>query len=278
MSHARSYVRHKYEVQELPNSRFLRTLFSYDSKYIGFENLYSLEKVFHLVNSRCLALKANWEFVIPSINLLWNPSTLIICCEKDFIAPIEFWRMHKLRHVEFPNRNLYLPNPPSIDKDITIMENLETLKGMDDFSLSEDVVKRIPNIEKLDVNYSVELLERVNYLSYLHCLSKLESLRLWIYSLKDRNYVLKMSFPLSLKKLTLSLLSSFELEDVMPTIGSLPLLQKLRLYDGRFRTREWETVEGQFLSLKSLTLWEWRDFEKWTVLESFISCIKCHFY
>ena len=269
MSHARSYVHHKREVSKFPNSRFLRTLYAYDTQY---KHFYALENVSHLVNSRYLAFSFIWKNVIPSINLLWNLHTLMIQCLDDFIAPIEIWKMHKLRHVSFYTVRLHLPSPPSIVNDIIIMENLEVLKGVKDFSLSEDVVKRIPNIKKLNLKFelrnSAEVVERVNRLSYLQCLTKLESFNLIEIPYVRTKFVLKMSFPPSLKKSSLFLENVFEWEDILPMIGSLPLLQKLILYGGRFRTGEWETNEDQFPSLKSLTLNSCDDLENWTVLES----------
>ncbi|XP_047962136.1 putative late blight resistance protein homolog R1C-3 [Salvia hispanica] len=268
MSHVRSYVCVDNEISELRNSRLLRTLYAYDTTDGQRGCAYSPESVFHSVNSRYLAFRANWECVIPSINLLWNLHTLIINCSKDFFAPVEIWKMHNLRHVDFLQGKLHLPDPPSIDKDVTIMENLEMIKGVNNFNLSEDVVKRIRNIKKLDMKYDVKLLDRVNYVSYLQCLSELESLTLWVLSFDDGECLLKkMSFPRSLKKLTLFLPSNFELEDILQTIGSLPLLRQLSLYGGRFGTREWETVEGQFPRLKSLTLYGCRDLENWTRIE-----------
>ncbi|XP_042025857.1 putative late blight resistance protein homolog R1A-3 isoform X1 [Salvia splendens] len=267
MSHARSYVCRTLEFQELPNSRFLRTtLNAHDSPYALCRC--SSEHVFHLVNTRYLAFEIDLKYVIPSINLLWNLHTLIIRCWDDFIAPIEIWKMHKLRHVNFPHWKLHLPDPVSIDNDIIIMENLEVLKGLEYFSLSEDV-KRIPNIKKLKLKNNPELLERVNYLSYLQCLSKLESLDLRVSFHCNGKFQLKMSFPPSLTKLFLLLPLDFELEDILPAIGSLPLLQKLGLKHGRFRTGKWGTIEDQFPSLKSLTLTNCNGLENWTVLESF---------
>ncbi|KAL1538021.1 putative late blight resistance protein R1A-3 isoform X1 [Salvia divinorum] len=261
MSHARSYVRHKGGVPKLPNSRFLRTLYAYDSRYVY---SYSFENV----NSRCLAFRPVCKFVIPSINLLWNLHTLIISCIKDFIAPIEIWKTHKLRHVNFLYRNLRLPDPPSIDNDIVIMKNLEVLKGVNDFSLSEDVVNRIPNIKKLKMECRAELLERVNCLGYLQCLTKLESLHLVVDHFDDTKCLLKMSFPPSLKKVYLCLPTYFEWEEILQALGSLPVLHKLELYFGLFRTGKWETIEDQFPSLKSLKLSGCRNLKNWTVFES----------
>ncbi|XP_047960682.1 uncharacterized protein LOC125205663 isoform X2 [Salvia hispanica] len=87
-------------------------------------------------------------------------------------------------------------------------------------------------------------------------------------STNNGRYVQKMSFPDSLKELYLSFPIGFEWEDILPMIGALPLLHELTLIFGRFKKGEWETVEGQFPSLRSLSLVSCQDLEKWTVSES----------
>ncbi|XP_047975168.1 putative late blight resistance protein homolog R1B-8 isoform X4 [Salvia hispanica] len=265
MLHARSYlVFGNQTTRRFPNSRFLRL-----SGCWVIEEEYLQLNVFELMNSRYHRLDTYYKFVIPSsINLLWNLDTLIISFEEEFIAPSEIWKMYKLRHLEFEYRRLHLPEPPSADDDIIMMENLEVLKGVINFNISEDIVKRIPNIEELDMTYEGQLMDGVDYLSCLLCLSKLESLELWAYSPDVGKYLQKINFPPSLKELFLSLPSDSEWEDILPTIGSLPLLETLELNGGRFRTREWETMEDHFQSLKSLKLYECGDLEKWTVTES----------
>ncbi|XP_047979486.1 putative late blight resistance protein homolog R1B-8 [Salvia hispanica] len=276
MPHARSYlVFGNQRVGQFSNSRFLRLLHSNNWQS---EAEYSQVNVFKLMNSRYHRFAiTNKKFVIPSsINLLWNLDTLIIQGGEDLIAPTEIWKMYKLRHLEL--YELHLPDPPSADDDIIIMLNLEVLKGVINLNVSEDVVKRIPNIKELNMTYEGQLIDGVNYLSCLHCLSKLESLKLWVESPDIGEYLQKINFPTSLKKLILGLPSDFEGGDILPTIGSLPLLEKLDLGGGRFRTREWETMEDQFQSLKSLTLSECGDLEKWTMSESshFPRLIKLH--
>ncbi|KAL1551786.1 putative late blight resistance protein R1A-3 isoform X1 [Salvia divinorum] len=266
--HARSYLCHVNRVPQLPNSRLLRTTSIYDSKSgkVGIEC--SRENVFQLVNSRYIAFPAPREFQIPSsISLLWDLDTLIIHSWNDLTAPVEIWKMHKLRRVEFPNRKLCLPDPPSTDNDVTIMENLEALKGVKNFSLNEEVVKRIPNIKKLYMSYVGNQNERVNSLSYLRYLSKLEKL-LVATRTESGEHLRNISFPCSLTKLVLRVTQDFELEDTLHEIGSLPLLHKLIVLRGRFRTRKWETSEGQFLNLKSLSLIDCGDLENWTVSDS----------
>ncbi|XP_042031881.1 uncharacterized protein LOC121778578 isoform X2 [Salvia splendens] len=49
-----------------------------------------------------------------------------------------------------------LPNPPSDDSYIVIMENLQTLKGVKGLLLNEEVVKRIPNVKKLHLTCTLD--------------------------------------------------------------------------------------------------------------------------
>ncbi|KAL6578158.1 hypothetical protein OROMI_010486 [Orobanche minor] len=102
-----------------------------------------------------------------------------------------------------------LPPPPNNDNNnIVILENLQTLVGMKDFHLNEDVVRRMPN------------------------------------------------------------LTTFDWEDVLEKIGWLPLVEELAIESGVFRSRIWETIEGQFLRLKSLKLASCSGLQKWTVSEA----------
>ncbi|KAG8362973.1 hypothetical protein BUALT_BualtUnG0019300 [Buddleja alternifolia] len=154
----------------------------------------------------------------------------------------EIWMMPHLRHVE--SRRFYFPDPPSVEKDkpVFVLRNLQTLLEVLNFKCAEYVVKRIPNIKKLKLFY--ERLEEgdVPTLSY------------WVQNL---------TFPHSLKKLTLS--GTFlDWEEMSSKVGSLPLLQVLKLKDNSCKGPEWKPVEGQFCSLKYLQIHYCDDLEYWT--------------
>ncbi|XP_042033998.1 putative late blight resistance protein homolog R1A-10 [Salvia splendens] len=250
--------------------RLLRTFRACD-----FER-YFLENVFELVNSRYLAISVHHESRFSSsIDLLWNLQTLIIYSSfaNNLHAPNEIWKLHQLRHLEFPEK-LILPNPRSDDSDIVIMENLETLKGVEDLLLNEEVVKRIPNVKKLDLTYYSDQKEGENCLSYLQCFGKLECLRCST-SYQSGALLLRINFPNSIKKLVVQDLLSYymtefgaKLEDILPKIGSLPLLEKLVLENGVFKTGKWETIEGQFQKLKFLQLSYCEGLVNWIVSDS----------
>ncbi|XP_057775481.1 putative late blight resistance protein homolog R1B-8 [Salvia miltiorrhiza] len=308
LSHARSIIcdeRGK-NFERPHNFRLLRTFKAYDRdthKYgVG---VHFLGDVFQLVNSRHLAVRLHWESTFPSsINLLWNLYTLIVYRSLDtswdmnrcgdcrwpdlvhaelpheLVAPIEIWKLHQLRHLEFVEDGLTLPDPPS---DVVIMENLQTLIGANNLYLNEEVVKRIPNLKKLHLFYKLEYMEgclikclselkqmeRANCLSYLECLSKLENLYCSIdYGCEE--YLQRITFPHSLKKLKLFLYGSFNLDlvEILEKIGWLPLLQMLVLHCGTFKTGKWDTTEGQFRSLKLLQLDYCEGLKNWTMAES----------
>ncbi|XP_057801579.1 putative late blight resistance protein homolog R1B-16 [Salvia miltiorrhiza] len=256
---ARSFICGAYTDCRLLDFRFLRTLSS--SEYLE-------GNVFQLVNLRYLRARFREAFPIPSsISLLWNLHTLIVSSfGRISTAPVEIWKMHQLKHVEFKYREIYLPDPPSGDSDV-MMENLETLKGVIDFNLNEEMVKRIPNIKKLSISYENKVMERVKCLSYLQCLSKLESLTCFFGYGSDAEYLQSISFPHSLKKLSLQC-GKFHLEEILEKIASLPLLEKLTLTNGQFARRRWEIVEGQFPSLKYLKMHSCMNMECWTLEDS----------
>ncbi|XP_042033550.1 putative late blight resistance protein homolog R1A-10 isoform X2 [Salvia splendens] len=255
--------------------RLLRTFRAYVSRGDAFNNNdYFLENVFELVNSRYLAIRVHRESRFSSsIDLLWNLQTLIIYSSSSncLHVPNEIWKLHQLRHLEFPGLSSILPNPPSDDSDIVIMENLQTLKGVEALLLNGEVVKRIPNVKKLDLKYYLDKKEGENCLSYLQCFSKLESLRC-ITCYQSGDFWMRINFPNSIKKLVVQDFYSTEfgakLEDILPKIGSLPLLEKLVLDSGVFRTSKWETIEGQFQNLKFLELSDCEGLVNWIVSDS----------
>ncbi|XP_042048136.1 late blight resistance protein R1-A-like [Salvia splendens] len=247
------------------NLRLLRTFKAVDKHLRSGD--YFLDNLFELVNLRYLAARVRTTHEFPTtFDLLWNLHTLIIDSAYELIGPVEIWKLHQLRHLEFPE-GLILPDPPSGDNVIVIMKNLQTLKGVVSLSLNEEVVKRIPNTKKLYLRYNVKPMEGEKCLSNLMCLSKLENFCCSTrYGCDD--YLQWIMFPHSLKKLSLCASSKLELEDIMPKIGLLPILEKLVLQNGVFKTRKWETIEGQFLSLKFLRLKACRDLEDWIVSNS----------
>ncbi|EYU31596.1 hypothetical protein MIMGU_mgv1a025161mg [Erythranthe guttata] len=192
--------------------------------------------------------------------------TLIVNGNWGVVAPCEIWNMTQLKHVHFDR--LELPDPPIGGKDDEfVLGNLQTLTHIRNFKCGEEVVKRIPNINKLQIFYFKEpqgyLSYRVDNIGHLH---KLESLRFSLYSLKKpsvNDLVQNIILPNSLMKLTLHR-TCLKWEDMKTKIGLLPNLQVLKLKEYSFVGTEWETVEGQFRNLKFLLIYMCSDLEWWT--------------
>lgn len=74
----------------------------------------------------------------------WNLQTLIYKGQIRAVdAPIEIWRMQRLRHLKCTS--IYLPDPYQSEgqHEYAILENLQTLKGTVNLKLSEEVCKLI---------------------------------------------------------------------------------------------------------------------------------------
>ncbi|XP_057800146.1 putative late blight resistance protein homolog R1C-3 [Salvia miltiorrhiza] len=284
MPRARSIISEYGRVPRIKNSGLLRTLHAYRKfRYSGDKSYVVKSLVSQYVNLRHLAVKVgSLSSIFTSFTRFWNLHILIFSCiGKEFTAPAEIWRMPQLRHIEMTKGRFYLPEPSS--DDVVVMENLLVLKGIADFKCSEEVVKRIPNIKKLEIMYFGRGgMEQDDYycLNNIKRLCKLESLHVQ-YSVADcRAAPYALTFPQSLKKLTLVMNGGFEgqslkkltlfmnggfeWEKMLEKIGALPFLEKFKLWFGCFGTGKWEMVEGQFPSLKYLGLHRCCSLEHWT--------------
>ncbi|XP_057763788.1 putative late blight resistance protein homolog R1A-10 isoform X1 [Salvia miltiorrhiza] len=234
------------------------------------------EHVDQLVNSRFLEIgyRIIKEVNFPcSIWRFWNLQTLIVDCGNVVTAPTDFWYMPHIRHVEF-NYGLRLTDPPN-DQDGIVLENLQYLGKVINFKCSEQLVKKIPNIKELEISNGGKPYDEMYCWSNLDCLTKLDSLD----CLFRGKY--GINFPHSLKKLILRTdPSSFLWGNILDKIGVLPHLQKLSLYDGRFKKGKgkfkigkWETTEGQFRSLKFLSLYG-SNLKIWKIESSHFPCLE----
>ncbi|EYU31597.1 hypothetical protein MIMGU_mgv1a001843mg [Erythranthe guttata] len=189
----------------------------------------------------------------------------LIAKERDAFAPSEIWKMTQLRHVQF--NQLEMPDPPLDGKDEYVLGNLRTLSRIRNFKCGEEVVKRIPNIKKLQICYHEQFDGCSSYcLDNLVRLHKLESFGCFFFTWNrpNRDDVLRnFILPNSLKKLTLHRTNLYW-EDMKTKIGLLPNLQVLKLKANSFVGTEWETVEGQFCNLKFLQICDCSDLERWT--------------
>ncbi|KAL2464837.1 putative disease resistance RPP13-like protein 3 [Abeliophyllum distichum] len=185
---------------------------------------------------------------LPSISKLRNLQTIIL--RRDMRRPLylslDIWKMQQLRHVLL--EYVILPDPSSVgtegDRSVFVLENLQTLSLVMNFRCTEEVIKRIPNIKKLGIHYKDEEMDLKHYCrNNLVHLRKLESLK-WINF--GYSFLMNLSFPTSLKKLTL-VEGGFSREDIS-IVGSLPNLQVLKLRSTAFFSQVWITNAGRIFS------------------------------
>ncbi|KAL0441045.1 UNVERIFIED_CONTAM: putative late blight resistance proteinR1A-3 [Sesamum radiatum] len=213
---------------------------------------------------RCLAVKASYrqwntlaqvKFVYPcTVSLLWNLQILVLDLDYSYshplVLPFEIWEMPQLTHLSVGGFNLRDPQINQLEREdhTIILENLSTLSTRT-FKCSEEVIKRVPNLKKLQSSYSNGVVKDSYYsLCNLAQLNKLASLSLEYYSLSEG-----ISFPASLEKLTLSW-CSIPWEEMTIIGSSLPNLEVLKLKNPTFQGAEWNLVEEEFLRLRVLSI------------------------
>ncbi|XP_073272215.1 putative late blight resistance protein homolog R1A-3 [Primulina huaijiensis] len=225
-------------------------------------------EILELSNLRYVALSLRYKGDIPaSISTLWKLETLIICQEFDMLRfkdiPVEIWKMQHLRHVELTNACFLDPVGAQFDinEKLVSLSCLHTLVGIMNLRFTDNMLKRIQNVEKLVVSYvpSVCLGEgwaECHFENMIN-LHHLKTLKFQVYpsafiisscpALK-----LKLAFPRTLKILTLSG-CAMPWHD-LTIVGSLPHLEVLKLRDHACLGPEWEPNEGEFCRLKHLVL------------------------
>ncbi|KAL8538120.1 hypothetical protein ACS0TY_000178 [Phlomoides rotata] len=176
------------------------------------------------------------------------------------MASSDIWEMPLLRHVAI--NGLELSYPICGENDL-ILEDLQSLSRVMNFKCSEAVIKRIPNIKKLKIKYQMSGGEEEYHNFGLNNIGHLKELQHFSLSIGptailDReiyqcHLTQNLIFPHSLEKLTLCG-TMLDWEECMKKIGYLPLLQYLRLYPNACFGPVWETVDGQFCSLRILKI------------------------
>ncbi|CAA2994813.1 late blight resistance homolog R1A-10 [Olea europaea subsp. europaea] len=203
----------------------------------------------------------------PSIFKLRNLQT-IICrsyTHYDLELPPEIWTMPQLRHVE-SDGNLHLPDPLSSENkgeenSIVVLENLQTLSAIKNFSWKMEVLERIPNLQRLGISFEDMMATdwEEYYINNLVHLTKLDSLGCYLTN-PFPFFLVNITFPTSLRRLILDGIQLNPSE--LSILGSMPNLEVLKLRMGIFLCREWEPNEGEFLKLKYLQLYR-VDLKSW---------------
>ncbi|XP_057804535.1 putative late blight resistance protein homolog R1B-16 [Salvia miltiorrhiza] len=240
--------------------------------YLGFPYLRVLDvlafhfgqfphQIIKLVCLRYLAFHYNGSLP-PSISKLRNLETIVhynYSFNKYPMLPRVVWSMPNLRHL-YVRPGCYFSDPLGyrLQWKSSILEHLQTLIGIRNFKLSKSIIKRIPNLKKLEISY-----DSVDWSKYqlesLVDLHQLETLKILTKSPICHDAP-KLAFPEKLKKLTLSGCGIPWAS--MTAVGALPNLEALKLRCEAFCGSSWETVEGEFPKLMFLLLEE-MNFTSW---------------
>ncbi|XP_047962834.1 putative late blight resistance protein homolog R1A-3 isoform X2 [Salvia hispanica] len=198
-----------------------------------------------------------------SISLCWCLQTLIVFNLYPVVLPSEIWRMLQLRHIDICD---HIQIDPPAAGDVSVLQNLQTLKTVKNLIFSEELCAKIPNIRELnihcdlkeesDILYELEEkfeLDRCMRLNTtVGSLSKLELLSIgspskFEFPSTDDGFKL----PNSLIGLTVGNCTIGR--RAMEMIALLPNLQLLELSDA-VSGSEWNFFLQKFHSLKHLTV------------------------
>ncbi|KAA8532452.1 hypothetical protein F0562_032485 [Nyssa sinensis] len=214
----------------------------------------SFDKIKQLVQLRYL------KFFVFGLDLsppsqLRKLETLIV---QGFLVRItlgdEIWKMTKLSHV-YTQGVVEIPYVPKRGYPY-ILNNLQTICGLDLRAGCEEVLTRMTNLRKLKCC----LLS--NYFPELDFLIHLKTLNVSYKKVTDGRvrFPSPDKFPPNLRQLTLSELFGMPWSETS-TFGKLPNLEVLKLLDSDLGPR-WDTSDGEFLELKFLKF-QSLDIEQW---------------
>ncbi|KAA8532451.1 hypothetical protein F0562_032484 [Nyssa sinensis] len=214
----------------------------------------SFDKIKQLVHLRYLKFFAFGLDLSPPSQLR-NLETLIV---QGFLVRItlgdEIWKMTKLRHV-YTQGVVEIPYVPKRGYPY-ILNNLQTICGLDLRAGCEEVLTRMTNLRKLKCC----LLS--NYFPELDFLIHLKTLNVSYKKVTDGRvrFPSPDKFPPNLRQLTLSELFGMPWSETS-TFGKLRNLEVLKLLDSDLGPR-WDTSDGEFLKLKFLKF-QSLDIEQW---------------
>ncbi|XP_047949687.1 late blight resistance protein R1-A-like [Salvia hispanica] len=253
----------RYDINTLYDLKLLRTLSNVATTFIS-------ESIFQQVNLRYLNVDLVYiprpvcYYLPSSISLLWNLQilTIIVPDQSKVIAPYGIWEMLQLRQIEVDA--ICLIDPLPVDQaDELVMRNLCTLLKVENFRLSEEVCKRIPNVRELKLSYCEEVSWPYYCPRNLGCFHQLQNLALQFdFNSKWREFATSLTFPSSLRVLRLSG-CGVDWEELTTMVGSLPRLEMLSLFPNSVVGSVWTPVEGKFCRLKALKIYGCSDLVCW---------------
>ncbi|KAL0364556.1 UNVERIFIED_CONTAM: putative late blight resistance proteinR1B-13 [Sesamum angustifolium] len=269
---------HQYPVPLCLDFRLLRVLDALTIRFYGFP----IELV-KLIQLRYLSFTYNGELPA-SISKLQNLHYLIVHQYLSIRSsrahhsnlPMEIWDMQELRHLQVMGSDL--PDPTTQD---ACLPNLLSLLGISARSCTKEVLRRIPNLNKLGtrIELPLDVAEPLFFSDHLVHLADhryLKSFKCSIVNPSPTLQVLGRSRPIpilpwSLRKLTLSGLG-FPWE-YMRYIANLPFLEVLKLRCYAFQGPEWKSIDEAFWSLTFLLV-EDTDLEYWRVDSTRFPCLQ----
>ncbi|KAG8365240.1 hypothetical protein BUALT_Bualt18G0083700 [Buddleja alternifolia] len=252
---------HQYPVPMCSGLSLLRVL---DALTICFYNFpFEILKLFRL---RYLAFTYNGELPA-SISNLWDLQYLIIRKHLSIkqagvpsYLPMEIWGMKELKHLQVMGYDLPDPCGGSLP-------NLLTLLDVSFHSCTGEVLKGIPNLQKLGIQIEIPL-DVVEPFYWLNDLRHLYELNTLTCIIVNPNHTSRVVAPLppfpflpsNLRKLSLSGFG-YPWEHLKQIVGGLSWLQILKLRNYAFRGRKWNSYKLS-TSLKILLI-EDTDLEYW---------------
>ncbi|KAH9802521.1 putative disease resistance protein [Citrus sinensis] len=230
----------------------------------GIENLFLL---------RYLKLNIPSLKILPSslLSNLLNLYTLDMLFSYIDHTTDEFWKMNKLRHLNFGS--ITLPAHPG--KYCGSLENLNFISALHPCCCTEDILGRLPNLRNLRIRGDLSYYQFL--LSQNICrLSCLESLKLVNESKMPRISKIILAeylFPHSLTHLSFS--NTNLMDDPMSTLEKLPLLQVLKLKQNSYSGRKLTCGSYGFPNLKVLHLKSMLWLEEWTMGTGAMPKLEC---
>ncbi|KAH9802501.1 NB-ARC domain containing protein expressed [Citrus sinensis] len=173
----------------------------------------------------------------------------------------EFWKMNKLKHLNFGS--ITLPAHPG--KYCGSLENLNFISALHPCCCTEDILGRLPNLRNLriwgDLSYYQFLLSQS--LCRLSCLESLKLVNESKMPAFSKIVLVEYQFPPRLTHLSFS--NTELMEDPMPALEKMPLLQVLKLKQNSYSGRKLTCGSDGFPNLKVLHLKSMLWLEEWTM-------------
>lgn len=211
--------------------------------------------LYHMIHLKYIAISFSLSILPAAFSKFWNIQTLIVNTTSYTLeVKADIMKMIQLRHFK-TNALATLPETASGESG---NGNLQTLGTISPESCTEEVFDRAPNLKKLSIRGLLVLLlgGKNGPFGSLKKLVNLEMLKLQnaAFNSTAEGRLPRLppasEFPQKLRSLTLS--NTFLEWSHISTLGSLEILEVLKLKDYAFVGKKWETSDGGFRNLEIL--------------------------